>query len=103
MSNEIRKIADHFGLPSQLNKKVEESLEAAEATAQFHCALMFEDDPEELARKREAMIEEMADEAIMTSQILYFLGAEGEFERMRQKKIERTLKRMKDGYYAKTL
>lgn len=100
MNKKIKTIADHFGPATQIKKTAEESLEVAEAANDFHCALVVEDDSEELARKRAHFIEELADESIMIEQMIYQLKAEKEFEEVRKQKIARTLERIVTGYYA---
>ena len=99
MNEELKFIADHFGPERQRSKASEEHNEAKEAIDAYRHALKHEDDPLELAYYREHMIEELADAHITRLQVIYQEGAEDEFEAMVQKKIERTLKRIEDGYY----
>ena len=99
MNKDLITIADHFGHATQLSKQSEESRELTEATDEYHQCLVIEDDPEELKRKRAHMIEEMADTHIVMQQIIYQENAQAEFDAMVKAKIERTLKRIKEGFY----
>ena len=94
-------IAEHFGPVAQLMKQVEENNESAEATAAFHQALVFEDDPEEIERKRLHMIEEMADVFVVMQSNIHHHSSREEFCRFVKEKTERTIKRIASGYYAK--
>lgn len=100
MRKELKFIADHFGPVTQLAKQSEEGREVAEATEAFHHSLILEDVPEEIERKRKNMIEEMADAWIMIQQNVYHHSTPEEFEAFVESKIKRTLKRIKDKYYA---
>ena len=99
MNKEILKIADHFGPERQRAKASEEFGEAKEAIDNYRHALIHEDDPIELAYYRECAIEELADAYITGMQFIYHEMAEDEFGEMIQKKINRTLERIKSGYY----
>lgn len=100
MRKELKFIADHFGPVTQLAKQSEEGREVAEATEAFHHALILEDDPEEIERKRLHMVEEMADIWIMVQHNIYHHSSPGEFKGFVDSKIKRTIKRIKDKYYA---
>lgn len=99
MNKELKKIGDHFGPVTQLSKQSEESKELTEATDEFHQALVIEDDPEEIERKRQHMIEEMADTWIMIQQNIRFHSSQEEFDSIVQAKLKRTLKRIDEGFY----
>ena len=99
MNEELKKIGDHFGPVTQLSKQSEESKELTEATDEFHQALVIEDDPEEIERKRQHMIEEMADTWIMIKQNIRFHSSQEEFDSIVQAKLKRTLKRIDEGFY----
>lgn len=103
MKKELKFIADHFGPERQRAKASEEHGEAKEAIDMYRHALKHEDDPIELAYYREHMIEELADAHITRLQVIYHEGAEDEFEAMVQRKIKRTIDRIKDGYYDSSL
>lgn len=100
MRKELKFIADHFGPVTQLAKQSEEGREVAEATEAFHHALILDDDPEEIERKRLHMVEEMADIWIMVQHNIYHHSSPGEFKGFVDSKIKRTIKRIKDKYYA---
>lgn len=99
MNENLKKIANHFGHASQLNKISEESKELTEAADDYHQALVVEDDPIELAYAREHLIEEMADTLIMIKQVAYLECAEDELAEAVEQKTQRTLKRIKEGFY----
>ena len=100
MKKELKVIADNFGPVTQLMKQVEEGNEMVEATEAFHHALLIEDDPFEIEVKRQHMIEEMADAWIVMQQNIYFHSSKEEFDDFVNAKVERTLNRIEDGYYA---
>ena len=99
MKKDLDFINDHFGPVTQLYKQSEESGEVKEATDEFIQALIIEDDPEEIERKRKHMVEEMADEWIMLKQNARNHCKPGELKAMIQMKIKRTKERIKNGYY----
>lgn len=99
MREELKKIYTHFGLATQLQKQREEHIEAAEASADLSTSLTFDDHPEHWEHYRKNLIGEMADAHIMDTQIIHALGAEEEFKAMVEAKIQRTLKRIDEGYY----
>lgn len=100
MNSDLKYIADHFGPVTQLAKQAEEGREVAEATEAFHHALILEDDPEEIERKRLHMVEEMADIWIMVQHNIYHHSSPEEFKGFVESKTKRTIKRIKDKYYA---
>lgn len=99
MKKDLDFINDHFGPVTQLHKMIEESNELKEASDEFHHALVIEDDPDEIERKRVHMIEEMADTVIMIKQNERNFCKPGELKAMMQMKIKRTKERIKNGYY----
>ena len=99
MNEDIRKIANHFGVRNQLRKTVEECGELAEAIHDYINGLDLEADPVDSARDREHVIEEMADVLILIEELAYLLSARPELWKMRGYKIDRTLQRIKDNYY----
>lgn len=99
MNKDLKFIADHFGHFRQLAKASEEHDEAKVAIENYRRALKIENDPIELAYYRECVIEELADAYITGMQVIYHEMAEDEFAEMVQKKINRTIQRIKDGYY----
>ena len=100
MNEDIKRIANHFGTRNQLEKAVEECGELAEAIHDYLNGIDLEADPVDSARDREHVIEEMADVLILIEELAYLLSARPELWKMRGYKIERTLQRIKDNYYA---
>ena len=99
MNEDIRRIANHFGVRNQLEKAVEECGELAEAINDYTNGIDLDVDPIDSATDRLHVIEEMADVMILIEQLSYLLSARDEVWRMREHKIERTLRRIKDNYY----
>lgn len=107
MNKDVKTIADHFGLAGQLEKLREEMRECDESSRAYQSNLELNPDPltmspeEHIDRATEYLhlIEEMADVKLMLDQIVYLLRAESDFKKMYQHKIERTLKRIENGYY----
>ena len=82
----LRTILDHFGLYNQFEKLKEELAEAL-----LECS--------RVDNRKSKIHNELADVKVMISQLdLYF---NGEITRIAEKKIARTLKRIKSGYYNK--
>ncbi len=97
---EIKRIYEHFGFANQIMKAREECKEAEESMRNYHFGVVLNVDPLEQAADREHMIEEMADAWIMFQQMIYALSAEDDFDEKVEEKIQRTLVRMKEGFYA---
>jgi NTP pyrophosphatase (non-canonical NTP hydrolase) len=81
---QTKQIFDHFGIEAQKMKLIEEM---AELTA-------------ELAKNKDELkiMAEIADVSVVLEQIIDYYGREA-IENIRQGKIERTLERIKSGYY----
>lgn len=85
-TNNIKRIADHYGLRHQLGKCKEELYELYGAINDYQ---------EEDSRKNlKAIITEIADVEIMTAQLKYLLEINGEVDDEKLFKINRQLKRM---------
>lgn len=97
-------IIDHFGYRNQLKKLHEECFEFIEAVDNYEDLLMFVDDatPHDLALTREFIIEEMGDMLILLTQFIakYHIDKE-ELDISMDSKLDRTLDRIKTGYYEK--
>lgn len=95
MNEDIKKIADHYGLDAQLNIAVEELAELIQAIAKFR--RINKRDQLNVIAKRGTISEEIADVKVMLAQIEYLLEIEGIVKKVQEYKIERQLKRMKEG------
>lgn len=83
----VEKIADHYGLKHQFKKLIEESLELIAAALVYLFLKKTE------ARK-DHLIEEAADVAIVIAQIVYLLKSDEKMEIWIDYKLDRTIKRM---------
>lgn len=97
---DMHKIADHFGPENQRFKSIEECNEYIDAVRKLQHAIDLGEPPEEIATLRLNVIEEAADAILTIEQNVYLLKGESDCKKMRQYKIERTLKRIETGYYA---
>lgn len=92
MTEEIRKIAKHYGLNSQSNQLIEECAELIQAVSKFRRALEhknFSVDKSLIAL--ENLIEEIADVEIMLEQIKYLVNIpEEDIQAQKIYKINRT-------------
>ena len=87
MKDKLKKITKYFGITNQIIKLNEE---VAELTVEC-----VKDD-------YYAMIEELADVKVLIKQIqLYYEIDDEEIDIVQNEKIDRTLRRIKDGYYEK--
>lgn len=82
-SENIKRIADHYGKDNQAIKTIEELSELIQAIAK---GFTFE--------YRDHIIEEIADVEIMLEQMKYLMGIKEDVDIVKKNKIERTLKRM---------
>lgn len=92
---DLKAIADHFGWRTQIDKFREECIEAAEAAADYQ---YHGNTPENIAH----LIEEIADIEIMSAQIRYLFNIEQAVQQAVKQKKERTLMRIKTGFYERT-
>lgn len=83
--NDIQRIADHYGFEKQAVILIEELSELTKET----CKLLRDD----TSISGREIIEEIADVEIMLEQIVYLLNCREGVNRMRRRKIDRTLDR----------
>ena len=95
----MHKIADHFGPENQRYKSIEECNEYIDAVRKLQHAIDLGKPPDVIATLRLNVIEEAADAKLMLDQVIYQLKGESDAKKMRQYKIERTLKRIETNYY----
>lgn len=96
---DMHKIADHFGPENQRFKSIEECNEYIDAVRKLQHAIDLGEPPDVIATLRLNVIEEAADAKLMLDQVIYQLKGESDAKKMRQYKIERTLKRIETNYY----
>ncbi len=90
--DDIKRIADHYGLDAQLNVATEELAELIHAIARFR---RYEgDDQQRISFLISGMVEEIADVEVMLTQMKHLLKAEQKVECEMDYKIERQLRRM---------
>ena len=92
MDERIKKIAKHYGLISQVDKLSEESAEMIAATLQM-CTKQNDVNNEELLKQ---YLSELADVDIVLEQVKFLLtpNMRRYFDKVREEKIIRTLKRI---------
>jgi NTP pyrophosphatase (non-canonical NTP hydrolase) len=88
MNEDLKKIANHYGLRRQLWQTVEETAELT----QVICKTGRYD----MDTVRDHLVEEVADVSIMIDQIVYLLG-DNMIAKIREEKINRQLERIKNG------
>ena len=96
---DMHKIADHFGPENQRFKSIEECNEYIDAVRKLQHAIDLGEPPDVIATLRLNVIEEATDAKLMLDQVIYQLKGESDAKKMRQYKIERTLKRIETNYY----
>lgn len=100
ISQELKKIADHYGYEVQSNQLIEECAELIQAISKYRRATTGAGEP--LADYKSTLvldnlIEEIADVEIMLEQIKYLLHIpEAEIEVIKRFKINRTKERMRN-------
>lgn len=87
----VKKIADHYGIESQLVKTVEETTELQKAVAYFYHQYAERD--ENISTK--PLIDELADVSIMIEQLKYLLECDKEVQERIEFKLNRQIDRMK--------
>lgn len=88
MNEDLKKIANHYGLRRQLWQTVEETAELT----QVICKTGRYD----MDTVRDHLVEEVADVSIMIDQIVYLLGY-NMIAKIREEKIKRQLERISNG------
>ena len=110
MDERLITIAKYFGVETQETKLMEECSELIQAVAKLHGKLLqiakdqtndkeAEYDKLELDDLVENVVEEMADVQILIQQIAFLYEAEAELDYDIEYKINRTINRIKNGYY----
>ena len=110
MDERLIAIAKYFGVETQETKLMEECSELIQAVAKLHGKLLqiakdqtndkeAEYDKLELDDLVENVVEEMADVQILIQQIAFLYEAEAELDYDIEYKINRTINRIKNGYY----
>ena len=110
MDERLIAIAKYFGVEIQEEKLMEECSELIQAVAKLHGKLLqiakdqtndkeAEYDKLELDDLVENVVEEMADVQILIQQIAFLYEAEAELDYDIEYKINRTINRIKNGYY----
>lgn len=98
-------IINKFGVDAQLDKLREEILEFEEATLKlqeiaFNMTTDDLGDVEVYHKAREYVIEEMGDVLTLLTQFVFYYAIEKpELDKVMDYKLERTLQRIKEGYY----
>lgn len=85
-----KEIADNFGLEKQVLKLIEECSELIRSLAM---------DVAKGKKISEDTISEIADVNILINQILYLSNSKDKLKQQIEFKLERTIKRIKEGYY----
>ena len=85
MNNDLSRIAEHYGLRVQMRQLVEEMAELTQ--------VICKSERYDLETVRDHLVEELADVDVVLSQVKYLLG-DNAFEKIRNEKIERQLKRI---------
>lgn len=108
MVDKYLNIINHFGINNQCNKLQEEMNETLEAINEleevFNREARHEDEDffEEIAKKRNHVIEEIGDVLTILTQFIFFYQIEKkELDSVMDFKLNRTLDRIKTGYYEK--
>lgn len=99
MYDDLLEIINHFGVENQQRKLQEEIFELNEAITQYETLKDYIGHYQDM---KDHILEELADCEILLSQLKINYGYDfNEFNNLKRKKVNRTLKRMKEGYYAK--
>lgn len=87
MDKELKNIADHYGLRSQMRQLIEEMAELTQVICKA--------ERYDLDTVRDHLVEEIADVEIVLEQVDYLLG-DSEVQRIKAAKIERQKRRIED-------
>lgn len=106
MYDKLLKIFKHFGVMNQIDKLDEESNEAQKAILEYELCKKYapnKDIPKEWWEKlKNHIIEEIADCYVVLLQFEQYYDIDDlELREIMNEKIERTLKRIEEGYYDK--
>lgn len=88
MNEDLKKIANHYGLRRQLWQTVEETAELTQ--------VICKTERYDMDTVRDHLVEEVADVSIMIDQIVYLLG-DNMIAKIREEKIKRQLERISNG------
>jgi NTP pyrophosphatase (non-canonical NTP hydrolase) len=88
MNEDLKKIANHYGLRRQLWQTVEETAELTQVICKA--------ERYDLDTVRDHLVEEVADVSIMIEQLEYLLG-DSRITQIKAEKIERQKRRIEDG------
>lgn len=77
-SDEKNKIAEYFGIKTQINQMIEEMAELTQAFCKQNRGITSN------------IIEELADVSLVLEQLIYLLGCHDDIEKIQKEKIERT-------------
>jgi len=99
MEEDLKKIIEYYGVRPQIRKFNEESYELEEAILDYINVEVYTSSAAEVYYK-EHLIEELADVEVMLGQFIEHYNIDRtDIDKIKQKKIERQLKRMKlDGH-----
>ena len=92
MDKQIKYIADHYGIHSQLIKLIEEM---SEVTKEITKLLNATEDKKIIDIYRNTLPEELADLRLVYDQIVYLMGCEEQIEEWRQYKAVREIRRIR--------
>ena len=96
MDERIKKIADNYGLFSQMWQTAEECSELIQALNKYQRAARIVENVNMDERETiHNICEEIADVTIMLEQLRYLFDIDDDFKVMYEKKIQRTIDRMK--------
>jgi hypothetical protein len=88
MNEDIKKIANYYGLHKQFRQTVEEMAELTQVICKA--------ERYDLDTVREHLVEEVADVEVVLEQVIYLLG-DNRIEQIRAEKIARQKRRIEDG------
>ncbi len=87
MDKDLRNIAEHYGLRSQMRQLIEEMAELTQVICKA--------ERYDLDTVREHLVEEVADVQVVLDQVIYLLG-DNRIEQIRAEKIARQKRRIED-------
>lgn len=86
--NELKQIAEHYGLRLQMRQLIEEMAELTQ--------VICKSERYDIETVRDHLVEEVADVDIVLSQVKYLLG-DSEFDKIKDAKIKRQVQRITKG------